>query len=898
MVERGFYNGRDAVTESPPSFEELALRQGLITAEQLEECRRLRDKVVADGLACDVEEILLKKGYLSRPQAAAIHAAQGRGTKNAIEGYEILGKLGQGGMGVVYKARQLSLDRVVAIKILLRKQSADKEGVERFFREARAVARLQHPNVVTGFDVGFSNGLYYYSMEFLDGESLHQRLRRGPLPWREALNVLRQAAAALDHAHRHGLVHRDVKPGNLILLKDGTVKLADLGMARFRTHGDPAITQTGQIMGTPLYLSPEQACGEEADIRSDLYSLGVTFYEMLKGEPPYRGENALAILQKHVQETVRWEFPDAPPGLLAVGQRLTERDRRRRTVSPDALLKEIEAFEKAKPAEAKAADAAPRPKPGAHGPGRGARHATTVVPRRARSPLPLVIGAGSGTLALALVGLLAFPGRKEASVAAPSAPSRKAPARPEPGAPPDRPLEDEKPLTEGDRAALDAFRAARNYERQNPDDAEEIAAQYADVARQSAGTAYADRARARAEETRALFEIALERGRKRVRDELQPLLARRAFGAARELLDKHARDFKDPAWGEFLGQERTTVENGLLAAAVAAREASFAAESRGDFAAAEQALRELAALGVPELAAEAAQRLRALGAARSGAAARPDPAGPDPAPRSEARPPEARELFAFFDQAERWARQRKYEKIEPAAPKVQDPRAQELLRRNLAAFRGAHEVVTAAKEYANGRRGQVLSFETRGGSRVSGVMEGSDGSNFLVGSKAYGVHDLSTTSVIDFYRAGRGAAARPEPPVWFAILDGNLAVAEELLKKGLVELPLRVARALRRMQDERDADAMLKDAERARKEDLRARLQEVVDKYPESRAAAAARKKMESLAEEVVVYAADLPHGAFNEGAALLDSPESPGRKRAGTPDEDEGTYYLPPEET
>ncbi|HYF00678.1 MAG TPA: serine/threonine-protein kinase, partial [Planctomycetota bacterium] len=266
------------------TIEDLALRQGLLTAAQVEECRRLRDKVAADGLPVELEEIFLKKGYLTKVQVAGLRATLGKGVKTAIDGYEVLAKLGQGGMGAVYKAKQTSLDRVVAIKILLPEFAKDKDGVDRFLREAKALARLNHPNIVSGIDAGASNGVYYYVMEYLDGETLAQRLaRRKTLPPADAADIVRQMAAALEHARQHGLIHRDVKPANILLLKDATAKLADLGMARFAAQSNLDLTRSGQIMGTPLYMSPEQARGDELDIRTDLYALGITLFEMLSG---------------------------------------------------------------------------------------------------------------------------------------------------------------------------------------------------------------------------------------------------------------------------------------------------------------------------------------------------------------------------------------------------------------------------------------------------------------------------------------------------------------------------------------------------------------------------------------------------------------------------------------
>ncbi len=302
------------------------------------------DPALHHGIEGDSEKALPKKGPIPRPQG------MGRGNRKSIEGYEILARLGAGGQGAVYKARQSSMDRLVAVKVLLPKYAKETDGVQRFLQETRAIARLHHTNIVSGIDAGFSNGIYYYVMEYVEGESLERRIaRRGRIPWREAVSILRQMAAALDHAWRHGLIHRDVKPDNIILSPDGTAKLADLGLARFAGRDGLTLTRTGFVVGTPYYIAPEQARGEEVDIRADLYSLGITLYEMLTGNPPFTGADPLVVLNRHLHETVRFSLPEAPAALLAIGRRMTARDRARRYAGPAQLLEDLEALEHGRP---------------------------------------------------------------------------------------------------------------------------------------------------------------------------------------------------------------------------------------------------------------------------------------------------------------------------------------------------------------------------------------------------------------------------------------------------------------------------------------------------------------------------------------------------------------------
>src|SRR5487761_1105516 len=203
--------------------------------------------------------------------------------------FEILELLGQGGMGAVYKARQPSLDRLVAIKILPSEVAGDPSFAERFSREARALARLNHPHIVTIYDFGQADALYYFVMEYVDGVSLRQLVEKRTLDPQQALALVPQICEALQFAHDEGIVHRDVKPENILLDKRGRVKIADFGLAKLlgRSGDEAMLPRVEQVMGTPLYMAPEQMQGSHAvDHRADIYSLGVVFYEMLTGELP------------------------------------------------------------------------------------------------------------------------------------------------------------------------------------------------------------------------------------------------------------------------------------------------------------------------------------------------------------------------------------------------------------------------------------------------------------------------------------------------------------------------------------------------------------------------------------------------------------------------------------
>jgi uncharacterized protein (TIGR02266 family) len=229
-----------------------------------------------------------------------------------LAGYRIERKLGSGAVGAVYLAEQVALSRPVALKVLSGARARSSEYQARFVREARAVARLVHPNAVQVYDVGQADGYHYIALEFVDGQTLAELLeRRGRLPWRAALEICRQAASSLARAHEMGIIHRDIKPENLMLSRRGEVKVTDFGLARL--GGDPSITHHGTILGTPFYMSPEQAEGNEAGTAADIYSLGCTLYHILVGNPPFEGLTALDVARKHVVE------PPRPPAELVAG---------------------------------------------------------------------------------------------------------------------------------------------------------------------------------------------------------------------------------------------------------------------------------------------------------------------------------------------------------------------------------------------------------------------------------------------------------------------------------------------------------------------------------------------------------------------------------------------------
>ena len=224
--------------------------------------------------------------------------------KQQIPGYQILCKLGSGSMASVYKALQLSLNRHVAIKILPKKLSEDPEYVKRFYSEGMAAAKLNHPNIVAAVDVGEHDGFHYFVMEYVEGKTVDQIIKQKKrYSDTDALHVGIQVAQALKHAHDQGLIHRDVKPKNIMITNEGVVKLMDLGLARAADDADAIKSESGRLFGTPYYISPEQIVGDESvDFKCDIYSLGATLYYMVTGQVPFDAEDGKQVMIKHVKE--------------------------------------------------------------------------------------------------------------------------------------------------------------------------------------------------------------------------------------------------------------------------------------------------------------------------------------------------------------------------------------------------------------------------------------------------------------------------------------------------------------------------------------------------------------------------------------------------------------------
>ena len=332
-------------------FATLAIAHRVLTREQVETAQKSLERENKPGKPPRIlEEYLLEKGVLRSNQVWAVYKARERLLRDArskgerIGGYEVIAKVGEGGLGVVYKARQLSMGRLVALKVLHERWVGDDEFRKRFLVEARLVGRLSHPNLVQVIDVGRHRNTLFYSMEFVDGETVEARLdREGRLAPLAAFRIAIQVAKALQYLHQRKIVHRDVKPGNIMLTRAGVAKLGDFGFVM--SSLESVLSTDGEVLGTPDYISPEAAQGErKLDFRSDLYSLGATLYHMLGGRPPFGG-GASDVMEAHVKtdpEPLGNLQPELPARVLGLVERLMRKKPDDRYRLFDELMADLE----------------------------------------------------------------------------------------------------------------------------------------------------------------------------------------------------------------------------------------------------------------------------------------------------------------------------------------------------------------------------------------------------------------------------------------------------------------------------------------------------------------------------------------------------------------------------
>ena len=316
-----------AAPVSDEAFARTVQEMGVVTPPQLQAARQLQASEAARGILLTLADALVKQGVLApatRDNIEKKAQAQATGGVQQLGNYKLLKKLGEGGMGAVYLAEDTMLGRQVAVKVLPKKLTENPEFLSRFKREAKAAGRLNHLNVVGAYATGEEAGQHYYVMEYCEGEPLDKHLKRlKSLPEALVIEIAIQVAQGLQYAHEHGLIHRDIKPGNIFLSREGTAKILDLGLSKDVSGGDQSFqTVSGTALGTPHYISPEQAqAAKDIDGRTDIYSLGATLYHLLTGQTPFHASTAAAILLKHITEQLpdpRDIRPDLSEGIVHV----------------------------------------------------------------------------------------------------------------------------------------------------------------------------------------------------------------------------------------------------------------------------------------------------------------------------------------------------------------------------------------------------------------------------------------------------------------------------------------------------------------------------------------------------------------------------------------------------
>ncbi|HET6248190.1 MAG TPA: serine/threonine-protein kinase [Tepidisphaeraceae bacterium] len=307
---------RPVLSTTSPNLEtevgKLVVDIGLASQTEVDFCRE-QQKQSSDPNQRSIADLLVENGFITPNQAKRALRRAEESSKSQIPGYQLISKIGKGAMASVYKARQISLDRIVAIKVLPKRMSENAEFVERFYYEGRAAAKLSHNNIVQAIDVASTpDGFHYFVMEYIEGKTLYDIMQPAPVGEgrnfgeAEALDIMIQMADALAHAHKRGLIHRDVKPKNIILTPGGVAKLTDLGLARVVDDTAAAESEAGRAYGTPYYISPEQIRGDvDIDFRADIYSLGATMYHLVTGRPPFEGDSPTAVMHKHLKSPLK-----------------------------------------------------------------------------------------------------------------------------------------------------------------------------------------------------------------------------------------------------------------------------------------------------------------------------------------------------------------------------------------------------------------------------------------------------------------------------------------------------------------------------------------------------------------------------------------------------------------
>ncbi len=584
--------------ESSKRFLDRAQKRELLTDSQVEEAIRIYETVRDVGIEQTIEDIVVKKGFMT---VEAVGALRRELSGMRVGKYKIIEKLGEGGAGIVYRATQEPLDRTVAIKILGKHRVDSTEYLDRFRREARVAVTLNHQNIVRGLDFGEADGYHYFVMEYVEGESLHEVLKReGVLEEKRSLKIVLQAVAGLRHAAEFNLVHRDVKPENILITPDGVAKVCDLGLAKPSILESARSSKDKATIGTPVYMSPEQIRGkDDTDFRSDVYSLGISLYEMVTGAPPFLAKTTDEIVRKHIREEPadpRERNLEVSSALAAVILKMLAKKPEDRYASLKDLEEDLKAVLDGRPPRHTIELGGKRPTGKVRvDVDEGVSRRTRITGKK-RSPVLFAF------LFLAVVATAAG----VAYVWKPWESKDVVPA--DPG--PDTALANgTKPGPGPEEEAEELFREAVSYEQENPGaPIESLRDRYRLVERRFPLTRYALQAKDRLRQLEAR-EHSLAEGHERdarkafenLKAELEALVRADRHGEALVKLGSYPEEFSDTEYPRRLSPERNRI---LTAARDRAERMLGEADTKmklGRFAEAVRTLEPLAGIGIPEI---------------------------------------------------------------------------------------------------------------------------------------------------------------------------------------------------------------------------------------------------------------------------------------------------------
>ena len=471
--------------------------------------------------------------------------------------YQLVRKVGQGGMGAVYEAIQTKLNRQVALKILPKKSTQDRAFLERFYREAQAAAALNHPNIVQVYDIAEDKGYHFFAMEFVEGENLLQRVKRdGKLPADEALAIAEQVAKGLRFAQQRSIIHRDIKPDNIMVTRDGQVKLADLGLAK-STEDDKGVTQTGAGLGTPYYMAPEQAQdARNVDHRADIYALGITLLHLVTGKRPFDGDSAYSIIIQHRER----ELPSAQElgaevtrGVEAVIHKMAAKDPAQRYQDYDSLLSDLAKVRAGQPPEAIAEKLRDLPTTAAVTSHRTTR--TRAAREKPKGKGALVVGIG--VVAVALIGIGVFVASRPGSGPRDTSQTTVRPTAVDPPGRPDKTK---------DLAEILAY--AESYAKDHPDEFAEIIGKFEQVRGKGMGTAHGMEATDRIRTWQKKWDDAALAEIEKRRQSADECLMEGRFVEASEIWDGFPQNLKNAVARQRIEEQLAQIQEALRVAIV------------------------------------------------------------------------------------------------------------------------------------------------------------------------------------------------------------------------------------------------------------------------------------------------------------------------------------------